>query len=151
MIKYTVGDATNPKARGKKIIVHICNDIGGWGAGFVLAISKKWPQPEETYRLLAKHYQLTLGDVHFIEVEKDITIINMVAQHGTISRPSDDKPPIRYDALEICLGKVNDYAIENSATIHMPRIGCGLAGGKWEEVEKIINKVISVPVTVYDF
>jgi len=30
-INYTTGDATDPITEGNKIIVHICNDIGGWG------------------------------------------------------------------------------------------------------------------------
>jgi O-acetyl-ADP-ribose deacetylase (regulator of RNase III) len=29
MIKYTKGDATRPVGAGNKIIVHVCNDIGG--------------------------------------------------------------------------------------------------------------------------
>jgi hypothetical protein len=36
----------------------------------------------------------------------------------------------------------------------MPRIGCGLAGGKWEEIEPIIERTLieaDVKVTVYDF
>lgn len=41
-IQYLKGDATNPQVEGNKIITHICNDIGGWGKGFVLAISKRW-------------------------------------------------------------------------------------------------------------
>ncbi len=39
-IQYLKGDATSPQAKGTKIIAHICNDIGGWGKGFVLAVSK---------------------------------------------------------------------------------------------------------------
>jgi hypothetical protein len=49
-VNYIVGDATNPQTKGNKIIVHVCNDIGGWGKGFVLAISKRWKQPEQQYR-----------------------------------------------------------------------------------------------------
>ena len=44
------GDATSPQAKGPKIIAHICNDLGGWGKGFVLAISRRWPEPERAYR-----------------------------------------------------------------------------------------------------
>lgn len=40
-IHYVTGDATEPIGEGEKIIAHICNDQGGWGAGFVLALSKK--------------------------------------------------------------------------------------------------------------
>jgi len=36
MITYLVGDATQPQGEGVKVIAHICNDIGAWGAGFVI-------------------------------------------------------------------------------------------------------------------
>lgn len=49
-IQYIKGDATSPQAKGTKIICHICNNLGGWGKGFVLAISKRWPEPEKQYR-----------------------------------------------------------------------------------------------------
>jgi len=49
-IHYLIGDATKPDVAGNKIIAHICNDVGGWGKGFVLAISKSWPEPERKYR-----------------------------------------------------------------------------------------------------
>jgi O-acetyl-ADP-ribose deacetylase (regulator of RNase III) len=34
-ITYLVGDATALETPGLKIIVHVCNDIGAWGKGFV--------------------------------------------------------------------------------------------------------------------
>jgi len=49
-INYIKGDATVPQAKGTKIIAHICNNLGGWGKGFVLAVSKRWPEPEQEYR-----------------------------------------------------------------------------------------------------
>jgi O-acetyl-ADP-ribose deacetylase (regulator of RNase III) len=45
-IKYIRGDATAPSAKGVKLIAHVCNDIGGWGKGFVVAVSRRWPEPE---------------------------------------------------------------------------------------------------------
>lgn len=45
-IKYVIGDATEPQGTGRKIIAHVCNDCGGWGAGFVLALSAKDYRPE---------------------------------------------------------------------------------------------------------
>jgi len=45
--KFVNGDATEPVGDGNKIIVHICNDLGGRSKGFVLAISKKWAEPFE--------------------------------------------------------------------------------------------------------
>lgn len=46
-IIYIKGDATSPISPGNKIITHICNDIGGWGKGFVLALSKNGKLPKK--------------------------------------------------------------------------------------------------------
>jgi len=46
-INYVRGDATVPSVKGVKVIAHVCNDSGGWGKGFVLALSRRWPEPEE--------------------------------------------------------------------------------------------------------
>ena len=46
---YTIGNATQPEGR-PAIIVHVCNDVGAWGRGFVLALSRRWPEPERRYR-----------------------------------------------------------------------------------------------------
>ena len=84
-----------------------------------------------------------------------IAVANMIAQRGI----SDSKqpgvydasiPPIRYAAVRAALASVNDYAYLNGYTLHMPRIGCGLAGGDWDEIEDIIKDVMSVDVYVYD-
>lgn len=44
-IQYRVGDATAPVADGNKIICHLCNDIGAWGKGFVMALLNRIWQP----------------------------------------------------------------------------------------------------------
>jgi len=146
MIYYKKGDATRPVTPGNKIICHICNDIGAWGAGFVLALSKRWSEPEDSYRECPEEWML--GTTQVIPVEDDISVANMIAQRGITGM--SDKPPIRYGALRVCLAAVNDVAYRTKATLHMPRIGCGLAGGEWSEVEKIIKDTCSVDVYVYD-
>ncbi|MGN6492963.1 MAG: macro domain-containing protein [Agriterribacter sp.] len=153
-IKYTKGDATSPVSIGNKIIVHVCNDVGGWGKGFVTAISAKWKSPELAYR---KWYQskqnFELGEVQLVKVEEDIWVGNLIAQKD-IKKAKDGTPPIRYDAIDKALETIASEAIKLNASIHMPRIGCGLAGGKWGKVEPIIvNKLISksIAVVVYDF
>lgn len=145
VINYIKGDATRPQANGLKFILHICNDIGAWGAGFVLAVSKRWNEPEIAYRALDKYI---LGDVQFVIVEEDIMVVNMIAQHDT--NWYNGTPPIRYDKLREALKTVNKKALIHKATLHMPRIGCGLAGGQWDIIEKIIQEEITVDVTVYD-
>lgn len=152
-IKYVKGDATNPQGLENKLIVHICNDIGGWGKGFVLAISKKWKEPEKEYRRwFESKIDFELGKVQIVQVEANIFVANMIGQHKI--REVNGIPPIRYQSVEECLNNVVDFAIKNQASIHMPRIGCGLAGGSWSEIEKIVNRTLidnNIEVTVYDF
>lgn len=69
-ILYIKGDATAPIGSGVKVITHICNDIGGWGKGFVLALSKKWKMPEEAYRQWYKSQEeFTLGAVYNPQIQ----------------------------------------------------------------------------------
>lgn len=72
-IKYLKGDATKPIGEGNKVIVHVCNDVGGWGRGFVLALSKRWAEPERKYREWAKSGdKFELGEVQFVQVEPTV-------------------------------------------------------------------------------
>ena len=147
-ITYLIGDATHPIGDGQKIIPHVVNNIGAWGAGFVLAISKRWSLPEQEY-LKLKEYPL--GFVQLIKVEDDITVANIVGQHGIGFK--NGIPPIRYDAIEKGFDFLYGHAKKNDASIHMPRLGCGLAGGHWDEIEKLITTNFSVKdieVFVYD-
>ena len=153
-INYIKGDATNPTTPGNKIIVHICNDIGGWGKGFVMAISKRWIEPEKQYRLWYKSKSnFELGQVQFVQVTDDLWIANLIGQHK-INQDELGNPPIRYNAVKSGLDKVREFAVDKNASVHMPRIGCGLAGGTWDSIEPIIVDSLidpGLPVTVYDF
>jgi len=63
------------------------------------------------------------------------------------------KPRIRYAALRQCLATVATFATEQHASAHMPRIGCGLAGGRWDVVRELVTAALcanGIPVTVYD-
>lgn len=180
-IRYVKGDATAPAVQGDKVIVQICNDAGKWGRGFVMAVSQRWPIAREVYRLwhagqtnqaISEHIafyadhrdgwqahavqqSFDLGAVQFVHVQRDIIVCNMIAQHGIGQRSG---PPIRYGALEKCLTYVVEYLggpdrRGKRPSVHMPRIGCGLAGGKWSEVAPLIEKTLcaaDIDVTVYD-
>jgi O-acetyl-ADP-ribose deacetylase (regulator of RNase III) len=164
-INYLIGDATNPQG-GVRCILHVCNDVGGWGRGFVLALSAKWKEPEQNYRMWAKtelsYKELTLlpsckpnfklGEIQVVKVEEELFVINMIAQHGIY--PENGIPPARLDALESCLNKVyNLIKDQPNTTIHMPRICAGLGGLNWEDIEPVIIRTLTdknVEVNVYD-
>lgn len=145
-INYINGDVTNIQTKNNIIIPHICNDLGAWGAGFVLALSKKWKMPEIAYR---KNNEYILGNVQFVRVEDNVIVANMIAQHNV--RSTYNLNPIDYKALEICLKKVNEMALTTFSSIHMPKIGAGLAGGYWNSIEKIIENTLTVKTTVFIF
>lgn len=153
-ITYQVGDATQPTGDHPKIIVHICNDAGGWGKGFVVAVSRRWREPERRYRAWHRGEEpqpFALGQVQFVQVEDTIWVANLVGQHGMGFRFG--LAPIRYEAVREGLRTVAAKAKQLGASLHMPRIGCGLAGGKWEAIERIMREELtaaSVTVTVYD-
>jgi O-acetyl-ADP-ribose deacetylase (regulator of RNase III) len=153
-IQYVKGDATAPHARGAKIVAHVCNDAGKWGKGFVLAVTARWPEAERAYRQWYRDRadnDFGLGAVQFVAVERWLRVANMVGQHGI--RGGTRTKPIRYEAVARCLETVAAKAVEVRASVHMPRIGCGLAGGKWERIEPLIVKALceqEVSVTVYD-
>jgi O-acetyl-ADP-ribose deacetylase (regulator of RNase III) len=153
-IEYVVGDATAPNGVGPRIIAHVCNDAGGWGKGFVLAVSRRWREPEVAYRSWYRERatsDFALGAVQLVPVGEDLFVANVIGQHGY--RPGPGDPPVRYAAIGTALAALGEQALELGASVHMPRIGCGLAGGRWELVEPLIGEHLTsrgIAVTVYD-
>ncbi|MDT0398632.1 MULTISPECIES: macro domain-containing protein [Streptomyces] len=153
-ITYVRGDATVPSVKGVKVIAHVCNDLGGWGKGFVLALSRRWPEPEAAYRAWHRDRASSdfgLGAVQMVRVDRYVWVANMIGQRGT--RTGSKGAPVRYEAIDTALGRLAGHAAELGASVHMPRIGCGLAGGKWSRVEPLITERLvrrGIPVTVYD-
>ena len=152
-IKYLRGDATQPRGSGERIIVQVVNDKAiTWGKGFSVAVRREWPhaQKEFTEWILAKRSEFKLGSVHYAGLRDSLELASLVAQHGY--GPSLF-PRIQYSSLEECLSKLASHAKEENASVHMPRIGCGEAGGDWNIVSEIIDEKIcrrDVEVTVYD-
>ncbi|WP_458077236.1 macro domain-containing protein [Streptomyces sp. EMB26] len=153
-IRYVRGDATVPSVKGVKVIAHVCNDIGGWGKGFVLALSRRWPEPEAAYRAWHRDRAANdfgLGAVQLVQAERYVWVANMIGQRGV--RTGSKGVPVRYEAIDTALDRLAGHALELGASVHMPRIGCGLAGGRWSRVEPLVEERLvrrGVPVTVYD-
>lgn len=134
--------------------MHCCNDVGSWGAGVVLAISKAWRGPEAHYRSWSNRCRvrgeiLPLGATQFVDTGAGITVANMIGQ--TLGR--GDHPPVKYDAIYECLKTVGQHADATGQSIVAPMFGAGLAGGKWEIIEALIETAIPkhISVVIYDF
>jgi O-acetyl-ADP-ribose deacetylase (regulator of RNase III) len=153
-ITFLRGDATRPRGAGPKIVAHVVNDATpNWGgAGFAQAVLRRWPQLQEDFRTWARSgpRSLSLGRVHLAEAEPATRVATLIAQHGYGASPS---PRIRYGALRAALDQLARVAVDARATVHMPRIGCGQAGGDWNVVEELLSMTLAkarVPVYVYD-
>lgn len=168
-LTYTTGDATQPQGGGPQLLIHCCNDEGGWGSGFVLALNRRFGtgpgSPRHAYRTW--HHQglhpqasgpFELGHIQTVTVDDSLLsslhVINMIGQHKTInSLPKGAGPPIRYDALKAALRRVRQKAIQLKASVHAPRFGAGLAGGNWHRIEQLIDQQLTshnIDVTIYD-
>lgn len=153
-LHYLIGDATEPTIK-PAIICHVNNNLGGWGRGFVVALSAKYPAAEKAYRQWKLSHDagipdavpFMLGNVQFVAVTDSVYVANMIAQHDVVWM--NRVPPIRYGALEACLTKVYKTALNYGATVHMPRIGADLAGGEWSKIEDIIKRTMTVDSYVY--
>ena len=108
--------------------------------------TERWLEPKIAYRNLKFR---KLGSVEFVKVENDITVANVIGQvfHH------NNGPPVRYHAISKALHIVAKISKRDNATVHMPRIGCGLGGGQWIEIEPILKHTLvnsGVHVNVYD-
>jgi Zn-dependent peptidase ImmA (M78 family) len=150
-LQYVVGDALTPRGEGPKIIAHIVNDATpNWGAGFGSAVTRKWPEVRKHFQAAVEGKRLALGQTYQTEVEPGLVLFHMVAQHGY--GPARG-PRIRYASLEQALRSLAGYAIQTAASVHMPRIGAGEAGGNWLFISTLIEELLvnrGVRVTIYD-
>lgn len=152
-IKFVHGNVLDPRGQGLKILCQVVNDRAAkWGGGVARQAAKKFPDAEVDFSLKIRNVPRSerLGSAVFTEGDEEIIIASLVAQDGY--GPSKS-PRIRYAALEQSLTVVTARAIDDGASIHMPRIGMGEAGGEWSIISEMIENVMvraGLPVTIYD-
>jgi len=158
-IKYVKGDIFEHLPGDVPIIIpHICNDIGKFGAGFVVPLSERFPRCREEYlRWFQNKFDIErtimfgLSRVQFVHVGQNVTVANMIAQKGLISAKNPE--PIKYAALTGAMGNVAySCTVIPDCQIHTVKFGSGLAGGDWNQIEHLINELwidSGLSVTVY--
>lgn len=164
-LTYVNGDATEPqKEKDDEIVIiaHCCNTLGAWGAGFVVALSKKWKQPEEAYHNFIEMYKErrlpTLGKVSYAKIDNHLVVANMIGQEG-VRGPKNHKP-VKYTALADAMREVVGYIdmilnqVSAPVVVHCPKFGSDLAGGDWRIIEELIKEIwvdAGIDVKVYNF
>jgi O-acetyl-ADP-ribose deacetylase (regulator of RNase III) len=153
MIKYLRGDATEPRGPGVRIICHVVNDKAAkWGGGFARVVRRRLPQAQEDFISWTEgnRNDFALGEARLCPIDDSLEVFSMVCQHGY---GASRTPRIRYGPMKKCLERLAEIAGKKEATVHMPRIGCGQAGGSWSIVSELIDETLcsrGIPVTVYD-
>lgn len=158
-IQFLNGDVLQDSDE-KRVIVHVVNNKGGFGRGIAKSIAEKYPQIRQQYKNWYNNFRefagatgggsglriertkiFKLGNIQIVEVDENLSIINMLTQNGYMSEKNH--VPIKYEALKECLYRVYDYVDDNPCSIWMPHlIGCGLAGGDRDKVLEIIDLTI---------
>ena len=160
MIAYHAGDVTRPDLDGRVAIAHVLSDVGAYEAGVAAAIAQRHPRARTNYKAWRSQQQgamqrpFKLGAIQWVGVGRDLGgawsdrwVVNMIAQRGL--RSATNPIPLDLDALRTCLAVL--AAEHRDMVIAMPRIGCGLAGGSWDQVEPIVDATLTeVDVHVYD-
>lgn len=148
IIDYFKCNILNTRVR---TIAHGCNAQGVMGSGVALAIRNKYPMAYAAYRHADNGIGLKLGNtISWTGPHPQHKILHMITQqyYGR-----DGKRYVSYDALADCFGHLetsDDW--DGPREIAIPRIGCGLGGGDWDIVSKIIDRCApSIDVYVYDY
>jgi O-acetyl-ADP-ribose deacetylase (regulator of RNase III) len=153
-ILYLYGDALAPAGNGVRIIGQVVNNATpNWGGrGFAQAVRSRFPKAQSDFQKWVQmdRRNLELGSARLVQVDDDLYVCSMVCQEGYGPRGVSR---LRYSALQQCLISLGEYARRLGASLSMPRIGTGYAGGSWEIVSELVEQELcanGTSVTVYD-
>ena len=138
MVRETLGDLLKYDA---DILCHQTNFTGVMGGGIAATIREEVltdSQYMEYQALCEQLGEALLGTVQYLPAKDGKTIANLFSQNDW------DAGPVltNYEALRACLNDVESYAREHGSTVALPGfIGCGIAGGDWKTVRRIIEEV----------
>lgn len=135
MITIKKGDLLNAT---EKVIAHQVNCCGVAG-GLAADIFQKWSHAKSDYYQLTKRIpgKALLGMAHFTGQQRDGHIIcNLYGQYN----PGSDYNPQK---LEQALEMLGNTARIMDWSVALPyKISCGICGGDWETVLKIIERTM---------
>lgn len=150
MIRYVVG---NLLEASEEVIVHGVNARGAFGSGVAGAMAAAWPEARESYLRAYSNGLVGLGRLIWAEVGG-----NRILAHA-VTQPTYGRTGVHLSmpALKACMGALAAAAVVGTGlapngfrSIAMPKIGAGLAGGDWREIEPVIEETLSdLDVAIY--
>ena len=133
------------------VITHGCNCFCTMGAGIAPQMAKafgadKFPMEAPQYR--GDRNKMGTIDYEWQDIsipfgKHKLVVVNSYTQFHYGRNHSDGVDmPVDYDAIKLCMRKINQEF--RGKTIGLPLIGCGLAGGDWSIVKKIIKQELNM-------
>ena len=113
------------------IIAHGVNCQGAIGRGVARAICEKWPEVKRKYQVdFMNCSRPRLSEVKVVYIDKGLTLVNCYTQNRY---GRDGKV---YASLYAVLMTMKIIVTRmNAKQINIPKIGCGLGGLEWKDVE----------------
>jgi len=125
------------------IICQQVNCQGAFGAGLAKQIRNKWPKVYEEYIIICKNNlpDFTLLGQYFVtDISLDLKVCSIFGQlnYGTKERQTDYAALVRvFDHMKSNKSITNNI---NKGNLYFPYMfSCGLAGGDWNIVSKMID------------
>ena len=124
-------------------IIQGVNAQGKMGKGLAKSIYDRWPNVKSEYinEYFDNNDFFHLGSFHIVNIKDNLNVVNIVSQeyYG-----NDGRQYVSYPAIEVALINLIRLINKNKweKIIHVPKIGCGLAGGNWDVIKGIFKKVI---------
>lgn len=134
-IKIKTGDLLKAK---ENVIAHQVNCFGAAG-GLAAAVFRKYPDANNDYMQLVRRMQpkALLGMAQLTGQQQDGHIICNL--FGQFQAGADYRP----DRLEQALQQLAATARIMNWSVALPwRLSCGICGGDWDEVQKIIERTM---------
>lgn len=136
-LKYVFGDILSDNGTDDFVLIcHQVNCMGKMGAGLALQVRNKYPEVYSKYTAhcgVVEQRSDLLGEVLFVDVGEKTAVANIFGQYGY----GKGEQHTDYDALREALRTI--VMAYPRAKIRIPyKMGCGLGGGDWNKVTKII-------------
>ena len=151
-IRYVHGNVLEPRGTGLKVVCQLVNDVARrWGGGIARQAAKRHPAAQEEFTkwIMALEHSERLGKVHFSTRRRNTVIASIVGQSGV---GKSSVPRVQYRAIQAGLAEIASFASANAASVHLPRIGTGSAGGNWQTIQGMIEEQFiesGLPVSIY--
>lgn len=147
MLKYKKGCLIKAAKSGEvDVIAHQCNCFNNMGAGIAPQIKKAFPEAWSVDSKTIKGNRSKLGRLT-IAFSGSIIVFNLYGQYRYGAGVHTD-----YTALRSSLYHMRKYLnLSPNYRVGLPKLGCGLGGGDWSIVSKIIEEELNgFDVTIYE-